>query len=67
MFFVILGFLFDGTVEQNYIAHVMAYSACIGPYNATNYPDCQRKRGALVQVQPNGILNSNLVFFIELN
>lgn len=24
--------LINGVQEQNYIAHVMAYSACIGPY-----------------------------------
>lgn len=35
--------LFTGTVEQSYIAHVMAYSACIGPFNATNSLDCVRR------------------------
>ena len=25
--------LFYGVHEQNYIAHVMAYSACVGPYH----------------------------------
>lgn len=30
--------LFHGVQEQNYIAHVMAYSACIGPY----LDDCDR-------------------------
>jgi hypothetical protein len=28
-----MSYLFDGVVEQNYIAHAMAYSACIGPYD----------------------------------
>jgi hypothetical protein len=28
-----MSYLLNGVVEQNYIAHVMAYSACIGPYD----------------------------------
>ena len=26
--------LFHGVHEQNYIAHVMAYASCVGPYNS---------------------------------
>ena len=37
-----MSFLFTGTVEQSYIAHAMAYSACIGVYNND---DCRSKRG----------------------
>ena len=37
-----MSFLFTGTVEQSYIAHAIAYSACIGAYN-TN--DCRNNRG----------------------
>lgn len=33
------------TFEQSYIAHVMAYSACIGPYNSSK---CREDRGVLV-------------------
>lgn len=28
--------LINGVKEQSYIAHVMAYSACIGPYSTGN-------------------------------
>lgn len=37
-----MSFLFEGTVEQNYIAHAMAYSACIGDYDNLA---CKRNRG----------------------
>lgn len=37
-----MSFLYSGTVEQNYIAHAMAYSACIGPYNSIM---CRINRG----------------------
>jgi hypothetical protein len=37
-----MSFLFAGTVEQSYIAHAMAYSACIGAYD-TN--ECRNNRG----------------------
>ena len=40
--------LFHATHEQTYIAHVMAYSACIGPYS--NFPGCQ---GGFCQVSNN--------------
>ena len=34
-----MSFLFNGVVEQNYIAHVMAYSTCIGPYDTVECRD----------------------------
>jgi alkaline phosphatase len=34
--------LFHSVHEQNFIGHVMAYSACIGPY----IDDCHSKRKA---------------------
>jgi alkaline phosphatase len=37
--------LFDGTFEQSYIAHALAYSACIGPFNSTNDQNCLLERG----------------------
>jgi hypothetical protein len=37
-----MSFLFTGTVEQSYVAHAMAYSACIGAYD-TN--ECRNNRG----------------------
>ena len=38
-----MSFLFTGTVEQSYIAHAMAYSACIGAYNTE---ECRNNRGS---------------------
>ncbi|KAL8622193.1 hypothetical protein ACOMHN_052995 [Nucella lapillus] len=40
--------LFHGVHEQNYIAHVMAYAACVGPYTQ----DCQRADGSRDHVSP---------------
>ena len=37
-----MSFLFTGTVEQSYVAHAMAYSACIGAYDTD---DCRINRG----------------------
>ncbi len=44
--------LFDGTVEQHYIPHAMAYSACIGPYNTKK---CRTERG-IVSEESNKIV-----------
>ena len=38
--------LFDGTVEQSYIPHAMAYSACIGIFSKD--PSCKIKRGLYI-------------------
>jgi hypothetical protein len=40
-----MSFLFTGTVEQSYILviSIMAYSACIGPYNNQQ---CKKNRGS---------------------
>ena len=37
-----MSFLFTGTVEQSYVAHAMAYSACIGAYKTE---ECRNNRG----------------------
>lgn len=36
--------LFDGTLEQSYIPHAMAYAACIGPIYESN-EKCYQERG----------------------
>ena len=71
-----MSYLFDGTVEQNYIAHVMAYSTCIGPYNKAS---CREKRGGnsdisssqsnmkLLQFKSILILVISLVSFAKIN
>jgi hypothetical protein len=59
-----MSFLFEGTVEQSYIAHAMAYSACIGPYDNN---DCKNDRG-YVEIQNNSRSNRSnfgfLLFFL---
>ncbi len=42
-----MGHLFEGTVEQSYIPHAMAYAACIGPIYGNN-EGCLKERGANV-------------------
>nr|UHN91762.1 AKP3 [Brachionus rotundiformis] len=39
-----MSFLFTDTIEQNVIPHIMAYSACIGPYSNDK---CKENRGLL--------------------
>ena len=57
-----MSYLFTGTVEQSFIAHAMAYSACIGPYNNTN---CRNKRGIYHNFKSSASINSfNYLFFI---
>jgi len=34
--------LFQGTQEQSYVAHVMAYAACIGQYQNEDHCDSQK-------------------------
>ena len=46
-----MSFLFTGTVEQSYVAHAMAYSACIGPYDND---DCRHNRGPY-EIQNNDV------------
>ena len=31
--------LFNGVVEQNYIAHVMAYASCVGEYSDCSWAE----------------------------
>ena len=38
-----MSFLFDGTVEQSYIPHALAYAGCIGKYDTAV---CRRERGS---------------------
>jgi len=45
-----MSFLFTGTVEQSYITHAMAYSACIYPYNTT---ECRNNRGPYTNPKSN--------------
>ncbi|NXC47438.1 PPBI phosphatase, partial [Penelope pileata] len=47
-----MAYLFHGVQEQNYIAHVMAYAACLEPYT-----DCrQRSAAPLAHVSPLALL-----------
>ncbi|RNA26010.1 alkaline tissue-nonspecific isozyme isoform X1 [Brachionus plicatilis] len=39
-----MSFLFTNTIEQNVLPHLMAYSACIGPYSNEQ---CEKERGSL--------------------
>ncbi len=39
-----MGHLFEGTVEQSYIPHAMAYAACIGPIYGKD-ENCLKQRG----------------------
>ncbi len=34
-----MAYLFQGTQEQSYVAHVMAYAACIGQYQDEDHCD----------------------------
>ncbi|XP_054712961.1 alkaline phosphatase, tissue-nonspecific isozyme-like [Uloborus diversus] len=56
--------LFRGVVEQNYVAHVMAYAACIG----RNKEHCQRvgERLPLVEVNNGMLLKSGCSWIILL-
>jgi hypothetical protein len=54
-----MSYLFEGTVEQSYIPHAMAYAACIGPiYGNSEY--CRRNRGIIFQ--SNGLARNQLGF-----
>jgi alkaline phosphatase len=48
--------LFEGTVEQSFIPHAMAYSACIGPLYENDR--CRRQRGFGVHVASAGSTKS---------
>ena len=55
-----MSFLFTGTVEQSYIAHAMAYSACIGAYKTE---ECRNNRGPYeTQSSTTTPSNSNALF-----
>ncbi|CAF1159037.1 unnamed protein product, partial [Brachionus calyciflorus] len=54
------------TVEQSHIAHVIAYSLCVGPYNKTNYPSCRTNRGVLVPENSGKKLSFNFFMAIFL-
>jgi hypothetical protein len=57
-----MSFLFEGTVEQSYIPHAMAYSACIGRYDTLI---CRRERGH-VENQPQNS-TSRLASLFQVN
>ena len=52
-----MGHLFEGTVEQSFIPHAMAYAACIGP-NYRNNKNCFKQRGI-------NISSSSFSWFID--
>jgi alkaline phosphatase len=64
-----LAYLFDGTVEQSHIAHVMAYSACIGPYNSTSTGSslCEQNRGVLVKPNTSSASSSRTYNYLFLS
>ena len=54
-----MGHLFEGTVEQSYIPHAMAYAACIGPIYGHG-SSCIKERG----IQSSAVNNSK--YFLNL-
>ncbi len=56
-----MGYLFEGTVEQSYVAHVMAYSSCIGPYDNA---ECIRERGVMTVASSSSILSCSSVIML---
>lgn len=59
-----MSFLLSGTVEQSYIAHAMAYSACIYPYNNT---DCRKNRGVYASYKNTSNTNSVVGILVYFN
>ncbi len=58
-----MSYLFTQTIEQNIIPHVMAYSACIGPYNNNA---CRKKRGKYSNGAVHNIISTKIVFIYAL-
>jgi hypothetical protein len=54
-----MGHLFEGTVEQSYIPHAMAYAACIGPIYGKD-KNCFKERGVHSISLKNFIVARNL-------
>jgi hypothetical protein len=52
-----MSFLFTGTVEQSYVAHAMAYSACIGAYDTD---ECRKNRGTYANTSGISVRKSNI-------
>lgn len=57
--------LFHGVKEQNYVAHVMAYAACLEPY--TNCPHFHTHTSNAVVSTPSGLLFAVLGFLCLLS
>ena len=55
-----MSFLFTNTIEQNYIPHAMAYSACIGPYAND---ECKTHRGNLETVKNSCEVKLKITYF----
>ena len=55
--------LFEGTVEQSFIPHAMAYAACIGPIYGQD-KNCLKERGIHSISSKNFIIIRNLYFFM---
>ena len=60
-----MSFLFTGTVEQSYVAHAMAYSACIGAYDTD---ECRKNRGTYTTTSStSGIsVRKSNIFFLSI-
>ncbi|CAF1033404.1 unnamed protein product, partial [Brachionus calyciflorus] len=56
--------LFEGTVEQSYIAHAMAYSACIGPFDKSTHPSFV-SAGFSIPTLFSSILGSEELYFVH--
>ena len=62
-----MGHLFEGTVEQSYIPHAMAYAACIGPiYN--NSDRCLKERKVRVSSKATTVFEfkNKILFTIKI-
>ncbi len=57
-------FLFHTTHEEPYVAHVMAYAACVGPYRSVDDWDdwCQRSESHIRNLYPT---DHELVHYVQ--
>ena len=62
-----MGHLFEGTVEQSFIPHAMAYAACIGPIYSSDQ-NCFKNRGLNIDVNSSSCMTrvDIIYFFIQL-
>jgi alkaline phosphatase len=56
--------LLSGVFEQNYIAHVIGYAACIGPHSKFCTADSDSAKGDAVTVLPTNALLTGLLVFV---